>query len=318
MCEFNPAPNWVKTEFFINASGANKFYVVPTRENVRYHAKGWLENIKRTYSKEMYDRFINDNWDVFGGMVYPEFDVERLHGIPSMFIPEHWPRIVGWDHGYRNPTAIHAAAIDEMGNIVIFKEHYRDNLTVEQNSQLFKEMARGNRFPIGNNEKFLVFMDYSVKGNFDAKGKTIWDEYNEYGIFGLNPDKDVNAGINMIKQYLLADPSRPFPEWHPRHGEKGSPKLFIVRSECPNLITEMQTYQWEETKEEHAHQEKPRKWNDHACDSVRYLVMAVGKQMAEWIKVPPTPAQIGNEAAKLIAQAAFRHSVPEEEENHWN
>ncbi len=320
ICEFNPAPNWVKQEFFFNKTGSNKFYDIPTAENEKFHAKGWIEALKASYTKETYDRFINGSWDVFGGMVYPEFDIEALHGVPNFKMPDHWPRLIGWDHGYRNPTAIHAAGVDEMGNIVIYKEHYQDNLTVRENAECFKAMARGDRFPVGNDEKFLVFMDYSVKGVYDKDGKTIWDQYNEEGIFGLNPDKDVSAGINMVKEYMKPDPEREFPQWHPRKGEKGSPKLFIVRSECPNLINELQMYQWEETKEENSHKEQPKKYLDHACDDTRYIIMAVGKQMAPWILAPPTPKQIGAIAAQVIAASAFKHATPiyDEEGEEWS
>ncbi len=316
MCEFNPAPNWVRDEFFFNENGANKFYDLPTSENKRYHAAGWLEDMKRSYTKENYDRFINGSWDVFGGMVYPDFDIKGLHGIPDMVIPSHWPRIIGWDHGYRNPTAVEGAAIDEMGNCVFYKEHYADNVLVKEHAAEFKRMASGDKFPVGNNEKFLVYMDYSAK-NADGggEGKTIWDEYNELGIFGLTPDKDIQAGVNMVKQYLKADPERPFPRWHPRAGQMGSPKLFIVQSACPNLVNEMQTYQWEETKEgsERNHQEKPKKWNDHACDASRYLILALGNRMADWIQPPPTPEKIGAIAAKAIAQSAFVDAKPQDE-----
>jgi hypothetical protein len=276
-----------------------------------------MEDMRRSYSKEMFDRFINGSWDVFGGMVYPEFDVRELHGIPSMKIPLHWPRVVGWDHGYRNPTAILAMAVDEMGNIIIYKEHYRDGMTVHENAGCFRLMARDDKFPVGNDDNWLVFMDYGVKGTYDKEGKTIWDEYLAEGIYGLNPDKDVNAGINMVKQYLKADPERPYPKWHVKAGQMGSPKLFIMRSECPNLINEMQTYQWEETKEQQAHQEKPKKWNDHAVDAARYGIMAVGKQMAPWITPPPTFDELGLVAAKYIAKSAFKRQSDMSEEEEW-
>ena len=319
ICEFNPAPNWVRDEFFYNENGANKFYDIPTMENARYHAEGWKEDLKKSLSDENYNRFVNGSWDVFGGMVYPEFDIRQLHGIPDMKIPAHWPRVIGWDHGYRNPTAIHAGAVDEYGNIIIYKEHYRDNMTVKEHAQCFKIMARDDKFPVGADDSYQVFMDYGVKGTYDKDGKTIWEEYREHGIYGLNPDKDVNAGINMVKQYLKPDPERLYPEWHPRAGQRGAPKLFIVSSRCVNLINEMQTYQWEETKEEHAHQERPKKWNDHACDSTRYLIMAVGKAQADWIRPAPTATQIGREAQIAIAKAAFVRApdIYEDEGEPW-
>ncbi len=320
ICEFNPAPNWVRDEFFFNENKANKFYDLPTSENKKYHAEGWIEDMKKSYTKENYDRFINGSWDVFGGMVYPDFDIRGVHGIPDMVIPAHWPRIIGWDHGYRNPTAVEVAAIDEMGNAVFYKEHYADNTLVKEHAAKFQDMAHKDKFPVGNNEKFLVYMDYSAK-NADGggEGKTIWDEYNELGIFGLTPDKDIPAGVDMVKQYLKPDPERPFPAWHPRAGQLGSPKMFIVQSQCPNLVNEMQTYQWEPTKEgsERNHQERPKKWNDHACDASRYLLLALGQRKADWILPPPTPQKIGEIAAKVIAQSAFTR-VELEGEEQWD
>ena len=311
ICEFNPAPNWVRKEFIFNEAGANKFYDIPSIENKKYHAEGWIEDLRRSYSVENFNRFINGSWDVFGGMVYPEFDIEELHGIPTLVIPPHWPRIIGWDHGYRNPTAIEVGAVDEMGNLVWYKEHYRDNMTVKQNAECFKVLARGDKFPIGSSDKLLVFMDYGVKGQYDQDGKTIWDEYSENGIYGLNPDKDVNAGINMVKQYLKADPGRRYPPWHPRAGQFGSPKMFWVRGACPNFVNEMQTYQWEEKAEgrELNYQEKPKKFNDHAVDAGRYACMALGKQMAEWISPPPTLDEFGAERQRHLTKHAFTRAV---------
>jgi phage terminase large subunit len=312
ICEMNPAPNWVKQEFIYNKAGTNKFYDIPTTENKKYHADGWMDDLKRSYSTELYNRYINGSWDTFGGMVYPEFDIENVHGISALTIPDHWPRIVGWDHGYRNPTAIEFGAVDEMGNIVFYREHYRDHMTVKEHAEAFKFLAGSDKLPVGNNEKFLVYLDYAVKGNYDGDGKTIWDQYNELGIFGLNPDKDVQFGINMVKEYLTPDPERPFPNWHPKRGEKGSPKLFIVRPQCINLINELQTYQWEEMREgaERNAREAPRKFNDHAADAIRYAVVAIGKQMAPWIVAAQTPEDHGAERERYLAKTAFEHSAP--------
>jgi hypothetical protein len=51
----------------------------------------------------------------------------------------------------------------------------------------------------------------------------------------------------------------------------------------------------------------------HNCDSSRYLILALGNRMAEWILPPPTPEKIGAIAAKAIAQSAFKEPEPEDE-----
>jgi hypothetical protein len=307
ICEGNPAPNWVKKEFRENKGNNNSSYDIPTKENIRYHAEGWLDQIRRTYTDEMYSRYIDGSWDHFGGQIYKDFEFPGIHSVDYFEIPSHWPRIIGWDHGRVNPTAVEIAAVDEMGNLVFYKEHYRGDTIVSDHAKAFKQLSEHDFFPMSDNGKFLVVMDYSVKGTYGGDGKSIWDNYIEQGIYGLDAEKNVHAGIIMCQEYLRPDPTRAFPSWHARKGQLGSPKVFIVEGGCPNLVNELQLYQWEPIKEgsEKNQTEMPKKWNDHACDSFRYICMYIGKKKAQWIKPPMTDEQVGREADARVAKHAF-------------
>jgi hypothetical protein len=316
ICEFNPAPNWVRKEFIFNESGSNKYYDLPTHENKKYHAKGWLDSLKKSYSAEWYNRFVLGSWDSFGGAVYPEFDYEGLHGVQPFKIPNHWPRFVGGDYGYRNPAAFECITFDEDGNEIVFLEYYKDLVPIKDHVRWIYDQLDEYRLPVGEMEKPIVHMDYEIKGDIDKEGKNLWDHYRDEGLFLIEAEKSVMAGIQLIKQRLLPDPEHRFPAWHPRAGELGSPRLFIMRGRCPNLVNEFQTYIWEPQEEgkEKNYVEKPKKWNDHALDSFRYATMAANKAFADRLPDLSAEAQ-ARRLAQRLAQHAFTRAVPLEDED---
>jgi hypothetical protein len=277
-----------------------------------------MDGIKKSYSKEWYDRFILGDWNSFGGAVYPEFDMENVHGVAEFKIPDNWPRLVGGDYGYRNPAAFIASAVDEMGNVVFFREYYQALAPIKEHAQWLKQQGIEDKFPVGDNEKTIVHMDYEIKGDYDKDGKTMWDHYIDEGIALVEAQKDVMAGIQLTKSMLLPDFDRPFPKWHPKAGQLGSPRLFVMRNRCVNWVNEAQTYIWEPQEEgkEKNYQEKPKKWNDHALDAGRYNLMAWGKRKAISVPVDKTLEERNRLARMEVAKNAFTPDVqPYEEYN---
>lgn len=315
----NPAPNWVKEEFYENPKKLNECYQVSTEENRKYLPKDYIENLIARYPKDWVDRFVKGDWNVFGGQVFPEFNYEGLHKIPRMVIPSHWPRIIGWDHGRINPTAIEVGAIDPHGNLIAYKEHYQGDTAPEDHAIAFKHMAIGDFFPLTDSGKFLVHMDYSVKGNYDAsrERKSVWDHYNELGIYGMDAIKDVHAGILLMQRYLHPNPERIFPPWYPRAGQPGSPAFFIMDGECPNLVHETQIYQWQESDEDGISPEMPKKVSDHAVDAWRYMCQAANKIKALEPEKPKPIEQWAREQELHLAMQAFVREDPfaQEEES---
>jgi hypothetical protein len=87
-----------------------------------------------------------------------------------------------------------------------------------------------------------------------------------------------------VSEYLKRDPLRLFPDWHPYGGTLGpdllgAPRLFVADSDgTVDLRREIPQYRWRDLTPaltERADQpEEPLKKNDHACDALRYGVMA--------------------------------------------
>lgn len=316
ICEFNPAPNWVKDEFFLNTNGSNKFYDLPTKENKKYHAEGWLDGLKKSYSQEWYSIYVEGDWNKFGGAVYPEFRMET-HGVEPFAIPKHWIKVIGGDWGYRNPAAFICMAYDEAGNVILFEEFYNSLTDVETQASWLKENDKLHDFQKNDMGQIRVHEDWAIKGTYDAKGKTLWDAFLDAGIALIPAEKDIDARVQLVKSLLMPRLDRPFPHWHPRKGELGSPSLFVMRGRCPNWVNEMQNYIWEPRKEgeEKNYKEKPRDYNNHAIDAAEYGFMAGLKIQATLPERELTPYEIGIQSQKVIAQSAFiRKPAPGEEE----
>jgi hypothetical protein len=78
------------------------------------------------------------------------------------------------------------------------------------------------------------------------------------------PQRNYAAGIPVVKKYLTeTDP------------ETGRPRLQILRGKAPNLVREFKEYIWLDMPlRRHRVKnppDKPRKYKDHALDSLRFL-----------------------------------------------
>jgi hypothetical protein len=86
-------------------------------------------------------------------------------------------------------------------------------------------------------------VDQSVAGADEQWGQpaSVLTEFDEHGITNLvAANRDRAAGYARILELLEPDAARPFPGWHPRHGELGSPRLFVF-STCSELIEQLQS-----------------------------------------------------------------------------
>jgi phage terminase large subunit-like protein len=198
-----------------------------------------------------------------GGNIYKHFDPKMggTHVLKTSTVPDkNWLWAVSLDHGFNNPTAILWHAVSPDGRVVTFKEHYADQLTVDQHAkrihQINNELGRQPDFYIG---------DPSIRNTDPITGTSIQTEYIKYGIAFMLANNDVKAGINRVSRYLMPDSSGKA-NWN-------------VTPNCVNLIKEMQRYRWKtysSKKVQHANNaiDAPHKKDDHACDSLRYFMMS--------------------------------------------
>jgi hypothetical protein len=126
-----------------------------------------------------------------------------------------------------------------------------------------------------------VYADPSIKASQGLSSKfgvpaSVLTEYREHGIDNLRrANNDRAAGYARLLELVHPDPKRPFPGWHPRSGEYGSPRLFIF-STCEHLIAQLQSAPIAKDGSE-AGEAVDAKWegaHGHSHASARYSVLS--------------------------------------------
>lgn len=244
-----------------------KMIVAPSTENIHL-PDGYIEGMLGSYSKERIQRDIMGSFDSFEGMIYDEFS-RQIHVVEPFEIPKEWTRIVGADHGYTNPAAFIFGAVDYDGNIVIYREMYRRETLIKDLCAEFRHLIGCTATnPKGSEKIDAIYIDPSTKARRGQLGLSDFSTYLEH-LPGHLPllcaNNEVSAGIDRVKTFLRLNP------------KSKKPRLTIFNT-CQNLLEEIGEYRWAElsaTQEGQKNQkEEPRKYNDHAMDALRYLIMS--------------------------------------------
>jgi len=200
------------------------------------------------------------------GLIYPGFKKET-HVIPN-WTPQRDEGTVfaSLDHGLANPTAWLWHCLLPNGRIITFYEYYVKNRVVREHAI---EVLKINK-ALGREPDFYVG-DPSIRNTDPITRTSILEEYGKFGIFiqanpGLN---DVTAGIDRVRAYMK-------PVYKDEQGVMRS--LWAVCERCVHTIKEIGHYRWDPWKEKGAKREKnekerPKKKDDHTCDSLRYMLM---------------------------------------------
>lgn len=262
----NPAGhNWVyqyfvKQDLFKNPEAKLQYKVIvaPSTEN-KHLPDGYVQGLLDSYSDERIQREVMGSWDAFEGQVYHEFRRD-VHVIKPFVIPPEWTKVVGADHGYRNPAAWVWGAQDYDGNLYIYREFYQREWLIEEICKGNKKTREPGVIELNRKDKLDgIWMDPSTKAARGQTGASDWDSYAESlpKQWPLLPAKnEVGTGIDRVKGYLKVNE------------RSGKPRLFIFDT-CTNLIEEIAQYRWEERahnqQAKHNEKEAPVKKNDHAC-----------------------------------------------------
>lgn len=210
---------------------------------------------KREMSEEMFAQEYMADLVSFRGAIYGtrvrgcllNSDEEVKRYIPS------WPNIppelecrVGIDPGSskEHPYAAVFGVLTEDG-LVVFDEYW-NNDGIPSLIHARDIMAKT---PRGSDVRYVI----------DKQRKTDQIELAQHGLHAAKAENDVFGGIDRVKSWM----------------ERG--KLKIVRSRCPRLTEELQTYRTKDTMAKDGDvglRPKPHKAKDDTCDALRYLCMS--------------------------------------------
>ena len=237
---------------FIWETKLNKF--LPTNF-IELNSKGKPDWWKRKY--------LEGSFEAAEGAVYPNFSQITIDPFPVIEgktdkygIPLDWERVIGMDHGLRNPTAVVFSAIDpKNGEVITYNEYYKPNTLVPAHATTLKGLLE--EIPFGK----LRFMkaDPSIKNKTDPiNGKSVQGLYQEYGIFWSLGNNNIEAGILRVNSYIER-------------------RKWKVYNTCTNIVREHLNYKFPEiTMDDDKNlDEKPLKKDEHSCDAARYKFMAL-------------------------------------------
>lgn len=195
-------------------------------------------------------RYIYGSFDYNEGLVYPMFADHIVDPFP---VPPTWKRMFGVDFGLRDPTVMLGLAIDpEEGVVYVYDEHYESEKPVSHHAKIMLDMV--NKTPPGMINGQIV-ADPKGQNRSGRDLRSYFNHYSEYGLWFKPGINTLDSGIMKVYTYFSLG------------------KLKIM-SNCINTIKEGREYKYKEnelTKEKNRG-EKPHDANNHAMDSLRYII----------------------------------------------
>ena len=170
--------------------------------------------------------------------------------------------------------------MDYDGNIYVVAEHYAKGKDVYWHSEEIKKICRRLNWHTDSFGRYAALIDSAANQRTLASSKSVAELFFENGIaVNTKVDKDVFAGINRVKGYLMSADKKP--------------KLFIFAN-CVNMIREIKSYWWGEN-------DCPKKIDDHSMDELRYYISSrpeASRQVAD-------KTLIQRDKEKLMRKARF-------------
>lgn len=166
------------------------------------------------------------------GLVYKDFDREK-HIFTDTSI-NAIDRLVGIDWGYTNPSAVYLILKDNDSDYWITQEYYKTGKTTSEIIE-YASALRGNKYYPDPAEPDRI------------------EEMRRSGLNVREVSKDIEAGISTVQELLKTN-------------------RLHIHSSCVNLISEFETYRYPDKKPDMNEKETPVKENDHALDSIRYVL----------------------------------------------
>lgn len=206
----------------------------------------YIDNLKREYTGVFYRRFILGEWVAAEGAIYPMF--ERGRHVSDQ-LPEMRMTWICADIGHTNPTAFLRLGAGKDGRIWVLDEYYHQvgiNTLAKSPKQYAQDMAAfASKIETPPD---VVVIDPA------AEGFILQLKEEAPALRVRRADNAVLEGIQLVASAIDAG-------------------LLMIHPRCRHLIDELQGYSWDPKAQERG-EDRPIKKNDHACDALRYGLMA--------------------------------------------
>lgn len=243
----------------------------------------YLKSLMESHSERYIQRYVLGKFDSFTGLVYDVFNKEH-HCIEPYEVkkkpdPRRYLRIVSFDWGFRNPTAVLWAIYDmEEDMLIAYREYYQNGLTATQQAERVLDLSEGERID------FFV-ADPSIWNTTPSGSSVALDLINVFNErLGMSKlpiiasENELDYGVEQVhKQMLIKE----------ENGVLSSG--FYLFNDMYNFINEIENYKYPEdvdTREPKTNlKEEPLKKNDHLMDALRYMILSkklYSKESMQW------------------------------------
>lgn len=240
--------HWLKVNF-LDKPGLDIYRIKFLLDDNTTLPPDYIENLKREYTGVFYRRFILGDWVAAEGAIYPMFDLSKHVSDKLPKLHMHW---IAADIGHTNPTAFLRLAAGDDGRIWVIDEYY--HMADKSGAKSPKQYARDMQtFALKGPSPDAVIIDPAAEGFIlqlreDAPSLRI-----------KRADNAVLEGIQLVSSAIDAG-------------------VLMIHPRCKHLIDELQGYSWDSKAQERG-EDKPVKTNDHACDALRYALMAYRREI---------------------------------------
>jgi hypothetical protein len=247
---------WVNRRFITRRAREALFVPATIYDNPGLDAADYersLHYLPETLRRQL----MEGDWGAVEGAAY-DYD-DEVHSVPPFVIPPDWERFEMMDHGLSNPAAWYICATDYDGNLIIFDGYYAQippaklisdhcSAVLDLRDFWYPEWVGPDGRPMRAHPRTIADPSVTTSlGMLSSKQgipATIATEYHDQsnGKITLIPgNNDRAAGMARVAELLRIDPDRAFPDWHPKRGEVGSPRLFIVKMRCGELVEQVRS-----------------------------------------------------------------------------
>lgn len=298
----NPEPGWVEEMFrslieeagtggvrkpFVESSDKESTYIVALPRDNPYLPPGWETERRIEASAAWVKKYLDGSWEVSEGQVFKEFD-RATHVIPCpppAFLSQ-LKLIASVDHATTGVTCMTVDGLDADGNIFALGSYYQKNRLISEHAQgMFALMDRwidkcGLRWKVEQAQKEpgvypayygfeYILIDPSTQAKTQQRAQELFsnqDEYRRCGLPTIAAWNALEAGVNLVAEYLHVKPTH----IHPLSQQRGSPSFFIVGEENVEGIREI--IGWRKTISEGGNPKYVGP--DHWIDNQRYIIMS--------------------------------------------
>jgi phage terminase large subunit len=272
-----PGHHWVKKRFV--DSGFNKTYIDPQgNSRIFIPSKvydnptlmetdpGYIQMLK-SLPDELRSAWLEGSWDTFAGQYFKDFNRD-VHVVEPFEIPKSWRKYIAIDYGYTAPFAVVWGAIDNDGNVFIYREHYEAGKELNYHISKIQELTGDEEIHLTIGDPAMWIRNPQNSNRPDEKMPSmmsISDIMMMKGLIMVKANNERVNGWNNMRGYL---------HWEGSVVDKTltkAPKLFIFEN-CENWIRTIPAL----SHDKHRVEDIDTRQDDHLADATRYMLFHLG------------------------------------------